>query len=263
MKQKRKKKLTSSAKITTVLICAAVILLIASALGSARAALVFQSENYTAEITVSQIGVSLLENGKIVSSRDYSGSDDVWKITPKEKNEPEGELLTGLLGEDEKLIIGKTYDEVLSVKNTGTIDEYVRVRLYKSWQYEDGTKETALSPELIEVSLPGNGWIEDTSAQSPERRVLYYPNILKSGTETPAFADAVRINNEIMTKVKETRTEENGAVTITQEFAYQGVRFYLRAEVDAVQTHNAEDAIMSAWGVNVNIAPDGTLSLAQ
>jgi len=260
MKKRRKKKVSRSAKITAVLMGAAVLLLMSSALGSARAALIYQSENYTAEIGVSQIGVSLLENGKIVSSRDYSGSNDAWN------GNPEGLLLTELLGENEEFVIGKKYDEVLSVKNTGTIDEYVRVRLYKSWQYADGTKETELSPELIEVSLPGNGWIEDTSASaqsSKERTVLYYPNILKSGEETPAFADAVRIDNEIMTKVKESRTEENGVVTITQEFSYNGVNFYLKAEVDAVQTHNAQDAIMSAWGVNVNIASDGTLSLAQ
>ena len=35
----------------------------------------------------------------------------------------------------------------------------------------------------------------------------------------------------------------------------------LKAEVDAVQIHNAEDAILSAWGAKVSIADDGTLSL--
>lgn len=254
---KKKKKVSRSTKITAALMGAAIVLLLSSAVGSTRAALVYQSENYTAEIEVSQIGVSLLENGKIVSNRDYSGSGDVWN------GNPEGKLLTGLLPEGEKFVIGKNYDEVLSVQNTGTIDEYVRVRLYKSWQYADGTKETALSPDLIKVNLPGNGWIEDAGDSTEERTVLYYPNILQSGAESPAFADTIRIDNKIMTKVKETRTVENGVTTITQEFSYNGVNFYLKAEVDAVQTHNAQDAIKSAWGVDVNIASDGTLSLAQ
>lgn len=254
---KKKKKVSHSTKVTAILMVAAVVLLMSSALGSTRAALVYQSENYTAEIGVSQIGVSLLENGNIVGSRDYSGSGDVWNGTP------EGKLLTGLLGENEEFVIGKKYDEVLSVRNTGTIDEYVHVRLYKSWQYADGTKETALSPDLIKVNLPGNGWIEDAGDSTEERTVLYYPNILRSGEETPAFADSVRIDSAIMTKVKESRTEENGVITITQEFSYNGVNFYLKAEVDAVQTHNAQDAIKSAWGVDVNVASDGTLSLAQ
>lgn len=254
---KKKKKVSRSTKITAALMGAAIVLLLSSAVGSTRAALVYQSENYTAEIEVSQIGVSLLENGKIVSNRDYSGSGDVWN------GNPEGKLLTDLLPEGEKFVIGKNYDEVLSVQNTGTIDEYVRVRLYKSWQYADGTKETALSPDLIKVNLPGNGWIEDAGDSTEERTVLYYPNILQSGAESPAFADTIRIDNKIMTKVKETRTVENGVTTITQEFSYNGVNFYLKAEVDAVQTHNAQDAIKSAWGVDVNIASDGTLSLAQ
>lgn len=254
---KKKKKVSRSTKITAALMGAAIVLLLSSAVGSTRAALVYQSENYTAEIEVSQIGVSLLENGKIVSNRDYSGSGDVWN------GNPEGKLLTDLLPEGEKFVIGKNYDEVLSVQNTGTIDEYVRVRLYKSWQYADGTKETALSPDLIEVNLPGNGWTEDAGDSTEERTVLYYPNILQSGAESPAFADTIRIDNKIMTKVKETRTVENGVTTITQEFSYNGVNFYLKAEVDAVQTHNAQDAIKSAWGVDVNIASDGTLSLAQ
>lgn len=254
---KKKKKVSRSTKITAALMGAAIVLLLSSAVGSTRAALVYQSENYTAEIEVSQIGVSLLENGKIVSNRDYSGSGDVWN------GNPEGKLLTDLLPEGEKFVIGKNYDEVLSVQNTGTIDEYVRVRLYKSWQYADGTKETALSPDLIKVNLPGNGWIEDAGDSTEERTVLYYPNILQSGEESPAFADTIRIDNKIMTKVKETRTVENGVTTITQEFSYNGVNFYLKAEVDAVQTHNAQDAIKSAWGVDVNIASDGTLSLAQ
>ena len=54
-------------------------------------------------------------------------------------------------------------------------------------------------------------------------------------------------------------TEKPGVVKTT--YKYNGYMFVLEAEVDAVQTHNAEDAIKSAWGVDVNIAPDGTLSL--
>ena len=96
---KKKKKVSHSTKVTAILMVAAVVLLMSSALGSTRAALVYQSENYTAEIGVSQIGVSLLENGNIVGSRDYSGSGDVWNGTP------EGKLLTGLLGENEEFVL--------------------------------------------------------------------------------------------------------------------------------------------------------------
>lgn len=115
-------------KTTYVLLALAMVLLLGSALGSTRAALTYYSENYSAEITVNQIGVSLLENGEVVSSRNYE--NDKW-------NETSGELLKNMLGENEKLKLGKKYDETLSVANSGTIDQYVRVRIYKYWMKED------------------------------------------------------------------------------------------------------------------------------
>lgn len=63
-------------------------------------------------------------------------------------------------------------------------------------------------------------------------------------------------------KVTETRTTNAaGQTVITTTYDYDGVQFNLEAEVDAVQTHNAADAILSAWGVRVNITNDGRLSL--
>ena len=47
---------------------------------------------------------------------------------------------------------------------------------------------------------------------------------------------------------------------ITTTYDYDGARFCLEATVDAVQEHNAEDAIWSAWGRRVTVH-NGTLSL--
>ena len=63
-------------KVTYLLFALAGVMLLGSTIGSTRAALTYYSENYTAQITVSQIGVSLLENGQVVSSRDYD--KDEW-----------------------------------------------------------------------------------------------------------------------------------------------------------------------------------------
>ena len=96
-------------RVTYVLFALAVVLLIGSTIGSTRAALTYYSENYTAEITVSQIGVTLLENGKLVSSRDYDNVD--WNIqTNRGRNDTaRGALLQNMLGKDEKLVLNKTY----------------------------------------------------------------------------------------------------------------------------------------------------------
>lgn len=241
-------------KITTVaLLSASAVLLIGSTVGSTRAALTYYSENYSAQVTVSNIGVSLLENGETVSRRDYD--------TNGEWNETSGELLADL--KDEAVRPGKSYPEVLTVQNSGSIDSYVRVILTKSWKDSEGNKDTTLSPDLIDLNLQtGNGWIVDENASTPERTILYYTQQVGAGETTPALSDTVRIDPAVANKVEESvTTDENGYRTITYTYAYDGYTFELEAEVNAVQTHNAEDAIKSAWGTDVTVAEDGTLSL--
>lgn len=227
-------------KTTYVLLALAMVLLLGSALGSTRAALAYYSENYSAEITVNQIGVSLLENGEVVSSRNYE--NDKW-------NETSGELLQNMLGENEKLKLGKKYDETLSVENSGTIDQYVRVRIYKYWMKEDGsTKDTSLSPDLIRLNLVNSGqWINpNPDAEDQECTELYYKGVLPAGSSTADFADGIVIDSKIAKEVEV--TQENNVITTT--YKYDGVQFHVDVEVDAVQTHNAQDAIRSAWGVD-------------
>lgn len=241
-------------KITTVaLLSASAVLLIGSTVGSTRAALTYYSENYSAQVTVSNIGVSLLENGETVSRRDYD--------TNGEWNETSGTLLGDL--KDQAVAPGKSYPEVLTVQNSGSIDSYVRVILTKSWKDSEGNKDTTLSPDLIDLNLQtGNGWIVDEKASTPERTILYYTQQVGAGETTPALSDTVRIDPAVANKVEESvTTDENGYRTITYTYAYDGYTFELEAEVNAVQTHNAEDAIKSAWGTDVTVAEDGTLSL--
>ena len=49
---------------------------------------------------------------------------------------------------------------------------------------------------------------------------------------------------------------------ITTSYQYDGYWMNLEAEVDAVQTHSGEEAVRSAWGIDVKIGEDGTLTLA-
>ncbi len=238
---------------TAVLLSASAVLLIGSTVGSTRAALTYYSENYGAEVTVSNIGVSLLENGETVSRRDYDSNGE-W-------NETIGMLLADL--QEETIVPGKEYDEALAVSNSGSIDSYVRVILNKSWTDSEGNTDPNLSPELIDLNLlTDNGWIIDEDASTAERTILYYTNILPAGDTTPALSDTVRIDPAVADKVtEEVATDENGYKTITFTYAYDGYTFELEAEVNAVQTHNAQDAIKSAWGVDVDVADDGTISL--
>ncbi len=248
----RKKKKRFAAKPAALLTIAALLLLF-SAVGSARAALLYYSENYAAQVTVSNIGVTLMENETAVGYRDYRHKDDAW-------NEASGTLLSALEEQEEGLLPGKEYPERLAVKNSGSIDTYVRVIVRKSWVDADG-RDTTLSPALIDLHFCENGWILDADASTAERTVLYYAKPLTAGESTGDLTDSFRIDPAICSKVEQSVTEENGAQTITMAYAYDGMRARLDAEADAVQTHNAKDAIKSAWGVDVEIAADGRLQL--
>lgn len=253
MKKKKKKKFLSAGPV--ILLSASALLLIGSTVGSTRASLTYYSNNYAAQVSVSSIGVSLTENGKTISSRDYGHGNNEWDVT-------EGELLKHLQGE-EAIVPGKTYEEKLGVTNSGSIDSYVRVILTKSWTDENGKKDTTLSPDLIDLHFTeGSGWVVDESASTAERTVLYYTGVVSAGESTPNFTDTLRIDNKIADKVKvEESTDENGNKVIRHVYQYEGYQFHVDAEVNAVQTHNAEDAIKSAWGVDVNVSDGGTLSL--
>ena len=126
---KRKKHFLAS---PVLFLAAAAALLLLSTVGSTRAALTYYSENYEMNMEVSSIGVSLLENGKVVSNRNYT--DRGWVSgSVGEDGEPRGALLEGRFQGEEKLVPGKVYEEALSVQNSGEIDSYVRVILYRSW----------------------------------------------------------------------------------------------------------------------------------
>jgi hypothetical protein len=241
-----KKTLTAPA-VTMVVFLLAVGLLLFSTVGGARAALTYYSENYTTRVQVYDIGVSLQENGQAVAGQ-YDGT---------------GTLLTDLLPEGESLKLGVTYPEVLTVQNTGTIDQYVRVNLYKYWTDADGNKVQNLSPDLIDLALDNldSDWLVDEDASTPERTVLYYNKVLTVGEVSPALTQSLTISSMVGTKVTQsTTTTEDGYTTITTVYDYDGYRFNVEAKVDAVQEHNAEDAIWSAWGRQVSVT-DGILSL--
>ena len=160
--------------------------------------------------------------------------------------------------EKQYMIAQKIFDEKLSVRNSGTIDEYVRVRIYKYWTRKVGEnsseKVTTLSPSLIKLNLVNEGqWIKNpddvqaiANGGEKECMELYYKGILPSGSETAVFADSIMIDGQVAADAEIIRDGK----TIKTVYKYDGVEFHVDVEVDAVQTHNAQDAIMSAWGVN-------------
>lgn len=271
---KKLKKFMFSPKGTLVAFGAAMVLLLLSTIGGARAAVEQYSNIHNTEITTQKIGVSLQEKVVLDAADD---NKDAWAII-KSVDSSEGtgtdakfdQLGTGALtlpaiaaeGTGRGAKVGKTYSENLRVVNSGEIDQYVRVTIYKSW-LKDGETKKDLYPSYIKLGY-APGWTVDENATTQERTVLYYtggplkPNgdhYLKPVTNSTA-STAVPVIESITIDPAVSGMSSDGT------YPYQGCSFNVEVQVDAVQTHNAEDAILSAWGKTVTtVDGDGNPAL--
>ncbi len=216
---------------------AAVLLLSAGGITGARAALQYLSKIYEVPLAMQEIGIGILENSE---PRDF------------------GTLLPDLVDEEsgEKVRPGVRYDENVDVVNNGEIDEYIRAAVYRYWlDGETGEKDPSLDPSLIILEDPEkHGWIHDEAQSTPEREVYYYMKPTRKGTVLDLF-DTLMIDPKITDLVS--RTGENDLVT---DNVYHRKAFGIKVEVSGVQTHNAADAIRSAWGADGSIPDDSTLT---
>ncbi len=267
------KKLLSSPRFTVVALVLAAALLGFSTVGGANAALTYYSDNYVSTVRLSEIGIQLVENGAVVAENGEAvsgrGADGQGALL--------GALYVGSsttpVPESEPFRTGVRYREELCVRNpvdesgeVGNITEYVRVTIRRYWMAENERGELVkssalggeLDPSLILLELTeGNGWIRDDEASTDERTVLYYSRPLAAGEQTAPFATSFMISPEAATAA---RSETSGGRTFTT-FIYNNASFRLEVTADAVQQSSGQDAIKSAWGREVEISSDGTLSL--
>ncbi|SDL80144.1 hypothetical protein SAMN04487833_13219 [Sarcina sp. DSM 11001] len=296
---KNLKKLITSPAVTIALFILASVLLLVSTIGGIRAAFQAISEIYSGQMQMHCIGVTLQEKcagdekPRAVAHRDHlENTADKW-------DEESLQLLAGadletkktdnslFLGSDTEFKPGKAYTEELSVANTGNIEEYVRVTIYKYWVDPDGNKvflnETddegneivkekdkkgistqGLSPALIKLNLTNsNVWLLDEKASTEERIVVYYNSVLAPGEDTSKTPLSDKLTIDRMVGDKVTKTVSDDGKTITTKYDYDGWQFCLEAVVDAVQNHNAKDAIKSVWGRDVNVDNKGMITLAD
>ena len=236
------KRFFRSTAVTGMMLVLALVLLLTGFIGGTRAVLNRESAVYESRIATANIGVCLKEDGTAYASAKDSG---VMKIGAKD--------LVAAAG-DREFKIGKTYELPLSVSNTGNIDEYVRVTVYKYWVSPkgetsatgwfrgEGEKDRSLDPSLIRLSEEIPGWVRDDEATTAERTVYYYDGKLTPDGGDIAFPETVTLDPAA---VKEVRIGENGKYV----YSYDGAAFVLEFQVDAVQTHNGDDARISAWGL--------------
>ena len=260
------KKIRRSPVVAGLLFLLAVVLLFAGSVGGTQAALQIYSSDYISAFELDHIGITLYENGTPVSFRNY-GDAAASGFTEKQ----DGDLVLKTLEDDPSFQIGRKYPFVITCKNTGTIDHYLRVTVYKYWvQVGEGEKfglkgwfhglssdtvkqldNDKHNPATIHLGYNGSegynssAWAKDPDSSTAERDVYYYTGILPVGGETAPLFDTLWVDSSV---AKSVITETVGSLT-TYTYAYDGYGFVVQAEADAVQTHNARAAIRSAWGL--------------
>ena len=228
-------KLHKASKRTIALFAAALILLSSGGVMGVKAVPAVQSQNYDATMVLDQLRVALVENGQQTAKND--------KV-----------LLTAL--RDSKLSPGKKYKEEIGAQNTGTADEYVRIVVRKYWT-KNGEKNKELTPDLIHLTY-GNGdyntgaWTLNKAESTDEMAVYYCQSKVAAGKPSPLLFDSVSVDASVLGEVKETTSKEGNKTIYNYEYKYDGFTVNVEAEAQAVQTHNAAQAIKSVWGVDAS-----------
>lgn len=241
---KKFREFLSKPTVTAVLFALALLLLGSSTVAGARAALNIQSEYYNSEVEVLDIGVVLVEKQSDDSFKTVVGKNSLMGATSP---------IAEQIKQDTKLLPGKLYPEVLAVRNNAEINEYVRVSVFKYWLDKQGEKTSVMNSDWIELGfVTGKGWTQDDSegSNTEERTILYYKDYLKPGEQTTPFLESVKINDKILTLVSQESHVEGDVTVTTTTFLYNDYQFCIEVLVDGVQDHNADQAKLSAWGVN-------------
>ena len=221
-------------KTTIALLVAAILLFASGGIMATQAQLTIFSNDYNAQFAMDHLGIALLENGDVV---------------------PEDGLLTDLSGIVEP---GKAYKEEIAARNSSDTSQFVRLSLRKYWM-KDGEKDPTLDPALIELTFGSSAyntgsWQINDAETTTEMTTYYYSKALAAGADTEPVVSKLKVNGSIVDpshiKVSD---PENGV--ITYEYEYDGYTIGIEADVQSIQTHNANEAIKSSWGVqNVKVS---------
>lgn len=233
---------------TLALVAAAALLFAGGTFTATRAVLNIFSPEHFLEFETSNQAVRLMENG-----------------SPTGENNP---LLSTLKG---KVSPGMSYKEEISARNDSDVSQFVRIVVRKYWMDGDnkvhsfgdtvgGEKVTTPDPDKIKLTLANNGlWQKNDLETTVEREVYYYKNAVPSKGVTEPLTSKIKVDSSVADpyttdpKIDPAHMPTN--TVITYVYDYDGYKICLEAEAQSVQTHNAQDAVMSIWGMpNVTVS---------
>ena len=273
-------------KRTLALLVAAGLLLTAGTVTGVRALPNITSDLYRAHFYLNHLQVHLLENGKDVCGGQNT-LDGATKVT--------GTLAAELGYKDDSNLgaaePGKVYKEEIQAQNGKDISQFVRITVRKYWVETDGkgkvatttdaagntvpVKTTKLSPSQIHLMYGGKdgcntgAWLENLKEKTTESSTYYYKTLLPGGEASAMLFDQIKIDKSVAEREAEPKVdkdEKTGRTIYTYYYKYDGCAFFIEADVQAIQAHNAQEAIESQWCQDIAATYDlnsdtGSLSL--
>ena len=151
---------------------------------------------------------------------------------------------------------GDETPKVLTVKNTGGVDEAVRVKVEESWKSKNNTDLPLTQGNNAAAIINWTNTDDWTKVDvDGEDYYYYYYNYkLAPDEETSELLDKVTFNPLIDASTTCTTTTENGVTTKSCKSngsGYDGATYTLKFTIETVQYNKYADA----WGTNVSIAP--------
>lgn len=207
-----------------MIVGAAAIFLVATIMGGTMAA--FQAQTTSANrISSGNIGIKLMEKTAAGVSEVVQGD------------------IQNFVGMPEETLSKKIY-----VTNTKDNPLYLRVTLHKSWLDGMGTKDQEADAAFIEIiTEKKDKWFIQNNDPNSEEIYFYYKEPLKAGGDTVNIMDAIKIGN----------------IPSKDQNIYSGLSIGFELEADAIQMVGAKDAMLSEWGLEIEIHDDGTLGKVE
>ena len=279
-------------KRTLALLVAAGLLLSVGTVTGARAIPNILSDRYNAHFYLNHLQVHLVENGEDACGEVNTLGDQkvTGSLLAKERGHEIGYTDDDNLGSVEP---GKVYREEIAARNGQDISQFVRITVRKYWVKTDENgkvktitdvsgnkvpvKTTTLKPSQIQLMYDGkegfneDAWFENPAEKTEESSTYYYKNLLPGSedgnSDTDLLFDQLKIDASVAAREKDpVVTKEDGKTIFTYVYKYDGCAFYIEADVQAIQGHNAQEAIESQWSPDIAATYDldsdsGSLSL--
>ncbi|SEA65844.1 hypothetical protein SAMN02910384_02021 [Pseudobutyrivibrio sp. ACV-2] len=244
------------------ILAAGVLLVTGSIVGATKAADSGTPKAQAVTFSTANLSVELQEkqSGKFVTIQETRNADG--SLNPSALGKLEFTSLEKVNAGEEMPDPSITYDEEVQVKNNGDCQEYIRVVVYKNWINADKSKNDALDISSANLHLVNpSEWIVKES--DSKECTTYYLKKALDAEDTAKLFDTISFDNSILNSVPEVTTEKTDKGTVTRTnivYEYNGKILEVEMRVDAVQTHNAKDAILGAWGVEPTIDANGIIT---